>query len=213
MSWRIMRKYTMFTDEWPRRTGACPVEISVHEFGSLTIDHHIQGLLEIIIALAGRWKCLSLHCSGSSIRRFCAMLRKSYSEFDFPVLQRLCLDVSGLDSFMDDPQEEIQLRFTSPSCFQPTQPPPSITRGQLRGLSLSMVAFDPYFRWAAHYTPASLDSIVKTLKPCINLVKCKLHVKMDNTHLYLRLPYLKSLSLFFRPKRMVRCYPLATPDC
>ncbi len=102
-----MRKYTTAVNQWLGRTGACAVEICIHEFGNYSACCDVEGIFETLIALAGQWKTISLHCSGYSIQKFCAMLGKSYSRFDFPLLQRLSLHISGQNHLLEEsPQEK-----------------------------------------------------------------------------------------------------------
>ncbi len=141
-SWRTMSKYTEAVHAWLARAGVFPVDISVHEFGNSTVDHSIEDLFNVLIHSADQWKSISLHCSGYSIQKFCVMLGKLHLKCDFPHLERLSLEISGIDHRIHNPLSD----FNKASHFPHASNLHSIRlvspRERLRALSLSMVSLN-----------------------------------------------------------------------
>ncbi len=136
-----------------------------------------------------------------SIQRFWELLGESYSQFNFPRLERLGLDILALDNFED---------HRTPDQFNNVSQIPHALRLRSVHLVLPSNNYDEYnFQWSsltflslgsASYS-ASLDVVIKILEFCTNLLECKLYIRvLGQLKMCSCLPYLKNLSLSFDEK-------------
>ncbi|KJA22983.1 hypothetical protein HYPSUDRAFT_201786 [Hypholoma sublateritium FD-334 SS-4] len=197
---RTMAKYAWAVDQWLRRTGACDIEIFIHEKGNHIASCYVEEIFQLLIKRVPQWKSISFHCSAYSIQHFCYMLGQSsfkeFQEFKFPRLKHLSLDISGEYLQQDDPQQEYNYISHLPDAFR------------LNSIHL-VVPADNYEGYCIHWSritylslgnasyPSSLNSIVKILELCSGLLSCKLYIKMDNTIIRLCLPHLRDISIAF----------------
>ena len=105
---RTMAKYALVVDQWLRRTGACDVDIFVHELGNHVASWCTDDMFELLIKRVPQWRSVSLHCSAYTVQRFCYMLgQSSFSEeLSFPRLEHFDINISGEYYQQDDLQEE-----------------------------------------------------------------------------------------------------------
>ncbi len=201
-SMRTMNKYAWEADQWLRRTGACDVEILLHEMGNDVVSWCIDNIFKLLIARAPQWNSISLHCSAYSAQRFCYLLgQSSFEGLDFPRLNQLSINVLGEYYPQDNPQEQYNASHLSHARLNRIHL--ALPADNYEGYCIQWSCLT-YLSLGSALHPSSMSSIAKVLESCVGLLGCKLYIKMDNTKLSLCLQHLKAISIVFDQENMVR---------